>query len=157
MAFTEKDKIAFLRKGKDVELEFASLFKDALSTSQEEDIKDHVDVKISIGVDVKGLKKINRVDESVNENFHWVEIKNVQGKDGWLYGKADFFAFEIKDYWIIVGREDLQKFIADKCKKKTWTNKPDLYTLYRRVGRKDIITMITSYDLCYISTAIIKK
>lgn len=157
MAFTEKEKIVFLRKGKEVENEFSKIFKNAVSTTTEEDIRDHVDIKINVGVDVKGLKKINRNDETSNEHFHWVEIMNVLGLSGWLYGKADFFAFEIKDYWVVVSKEDLQKFTAEKCKEKIWVNKPELYKLYRRSGRKDIITLITSYDLCFIATSMIKK
>lgn len=158
MAFTEKDKIVFLKKGKEAEQEFASLFKNALATSEREDIIDHVDIKISVGVDVKSLKKVKREDQQVNEHYHWIEIKGITGHAGWLYGgTADFFAFELKDYWIVVSKEDLKGLIANRCSDKTWVNKPELYKLYRRVGRKDIITLVTSYDLCYISTCIIKK
>jgi len=157
MAISQAEKMVFLKKGREVEEVFANLFKNAFPTSQDEDINKHVDVLITIGVDVKSLKKINRNDQETNEHIHWVELKNVQGKSGWLYGEADFFAFEIKDYWIVVDRHDLQKFIANKCKDKIRVIKPELYKLYQRKERKDLITLVTSYDLCYISTKIIKK
>lgn len=157
MAITDKEKIVFLKRGKKVEDEFSKLFKEAVPTTKEEDIKGHVDLKITIGVDVKGLKKINRSDQEVNEHIHWVEIKGITGHNGWLYGEADFFAFEIKDYWIVVTKEDLQKFIASKCKDKIRVEKPELYKLYQRKERKDLITLVTSYDLLYICTSQIKK
>ncbi len=157
MAISTNEKLAFLKKGKVIEEQFAKLFNNASESSKDEDINGHVDVKITIGVDVKGLKKINRNDQETNEHIHWVELKNVNGKKGWLYGDADFFAFEIKDYWVVVDKESLQKLIAEKCKAKIRVNKPELYRLYQRKERKDIITLVTSYDLCYICTKQIKK
>lgn len=156
MAITEQEKIAFLKKGKEVEAQFAKLFKDAVPASESEDIYDHIDIKINTNVDVKGLKKRNRSDEEVNEHEHWLEIKNVNGKNGWVYGETHFFAFELKNYFIVVDKEDLQQFIKDNIKKEI-VSKPTLYKLYRRKDRKDLITLVTSYDLCYISTRLIKK
>ena len=150
--------IAFLKKGKEVEGEFAKLFKETIPASESEDINKHVDLYIKVGVDIKGLKKINRTDNQTNEHIHWVELRNVNNKDGWLYGDgADFFAFELEHYWIVVAKEKLQEFIAKKCKDKVRTAKPELYKLYQRTNRKDLITLVTSYDLCYISEKIIKK
>lgn len=158
MTITQGEKLVFLAKGKEVEERFAKLFRDAEATSTEEDMHDHVDLKISIGVDIKGLKKVKRNDQEINEHIHWVELKSVQGKPGWLYAQApDFFVFELKEYWVVVAKEDLQKLIAEKCVEKIKTETPALYKLYQRKGRKDIITMVTSYDLCYVSTSIFKK
>jgi hypothetical protein len=157
MAITEKEKIVFLKRGKKTEEQFASLFKNAIETNKEENTKDHVDLNISVGIDVKGLKKINRSDEETNEHIHWIELFGITGLKGWLYGKAEFFAFELKNYWVVVAKEDLQKFIAEKCKNKIHVDKPELYKLYQRKGRKDLITLVTSYDLLYICTSQIKK
>lgn len=157
MAITQNEKLAFLKKGKEVESQFLKLFNDAYPASEEEDIKGHVDVKIAVGVDVKGLKRVNRSDQETNEHIHWIELKNVNSKKGWLYGDADFFSFEIQNYWIVVDKYDLQKLIAEKCKGKIRVAKPELYKLYQRKDRKDLITLVTSYDLCYISSKIIKK
>ena len=157
MPITENEKMVFLKRGKEVEQEFARLFNDVTETTKLEDIDGHIDMKISVGIDVKGLKKVRRHDSEANENIHWVEIKSVQGKAGWLYGDALFFSFELKDYWIVVSKKDLQEFIAEKCKEKIKTEKPDFYKLYQREGRKDIITLVSSYDLCYISTTMISK
>ena len=157
MPITQNEKLVFLKKGKEKENDFFSLFNNTIEATKDDDINKHVDRFIVVGVDFKGLKKINRNDQETNEHIHWVELKNVFGKPGWLYGEADFFAFELKDYYVVVDKHDLQRFIADRCRNKIKVVKPELYKLYQRKDRKDIITLVTSYDLCYICTKIIKK
>lgn len=150
--FKHEQKQPFLRGGRLVERAFAQLLENPKFSSEEEDQIEHWDVKF----DVKGLKKIKRSSSNVNEHLHWLEIKGITGHDGWCYGEADFFAFELTKYWIIVAKQDLQDFIKENVVKE-FTPQPILYKLYRRQGRQDIITIVTSYDLCYISSAILKK
>ena len=154
--FTNEQKQPFLNKGRLVEQAFAQLLDNPKFASSAEDQLEHWDVKFETKIDVKGLKKIKRSDSEVNENIHWLEIKNVQGKPGWVYGEAEFFVFELQKYWVVVSKQDLQDFIAENIIKE-FTQQPTLYKLYRRQGRLDIITMVTSYDLCFISSAILKK
>ena len=131
----------------------------------EQDINEHWDLKltshddseISIKFDVKAVKKINRNDSQTNENIHWIELFNVLGKMGWLYGDADYFAFETDDYFIVVEKMRLQSLIADKCAEKIKTEKPELYKLYQRNGRKDMITLVKTIDLCFIANLILDK
>jgi len=147
----------FLKNGKAVEQEFAKLFRDTEPSTQEQDINEHWDILIKYKIDVKGLKKVRRNDSEVNENIHWVEALNVNGKLGWLYSDlTDFFAFELKNYWIIVEKQKLQDFIALKVE-KTYVQYPTLYKLYRREGRMDAITLVESFDLVYISECLIPK
>lgn len=153
---SEKEKIVFLKKGKEAEKEFASNFKNAIEATPEEDMKSHVDLKITYRIDIKGLKKKKRSDSTTDETIHWVEILNVKGEHGWLYGEADFFAFELNEYWLIVEKIKLQNFIKSKVIKE-YMPKPELYRLYRREGRKDSITLVSSIDLCYICDKFIKK
>ncbi len=130
------------------------------STSYE-DIHDHIDFKLikTYNVDVKSLKKKNRQEECVQEDEHFVEIKNVQGKTGWAYSIAtDFFAFETFDYWIFVHKDKLQALIKEKVEKTFVHNVSEcLYKLYQRQGRKDIITKVKTLDLMAIADEIIKK
>jgi len=148
--------MSFLKKGKQTEKKFAEMFEDYKFSTKQEDIKEHWDIEIKSKVDVKGMKKIRRSDEFPNQNYHWIEIKNVNGEHGWSYGKADFFAFEIEKYWIVVSKEDLQELIKDMVVKEM-VESPSLYKLYQRKGRKDIMTLVTSYDLCAVATTILKK
>jgi hypothetical protein len=100
-------------------------------------------------VDVKALKKISRFDKEVNPEIIWVEFKNVRGNDGWLYGKADFIAFELVDKFIVVQTTELAKLsekIVDKNKRVSKA-KDALYSVYTRRGQKDEISIIKLQDV----------
>lgn len=140
--------------GKRKEFEFSKFFKKVIEATEDQDIHEHWD--FCVKYDVKMIKRKKRHEEH-DENIHWVEIKNVNGNRGWLYGDSDYFSFEIIDYWIVVKKEDLIEFISEKCASKEWSNKPSLYKLYQRNGRKDIITMVKTIDLMYISSYVLKK
>ena len=137
--------------------EFAKLFTGVSRSTEDQDIYEHWDLSIKAKIDVKSLKKQSREDIRYDENFHWIELINVNGKRSWLYGDADYFAFETKDYWIVVEKMRLQKFIEDKCKGKVLGGVKDPYELYQRKNRKDIIVKVKTLDLFYIAKQIIKK
>jgi hypothetical protein len=143
--------------GKLKESEFAKLFTNVTPSSREDDMYLHFDLTISAKIDVKSMKKGARYDPRYNENFHWVELKNVRGETSWLFGEADYFAFETEDYWIIVEKEKLQHFIDEKIKDKKIGSNKDPYELYRRTNRKDVITRVKTIDLIYLSLTLIKK
>lgn len=150
------------KQGKVVENIFANLFDTYEWATQEEDINQHWDIKIYeddqwIKYDVKGLKRVSRKDKSLNENIHWIELKNVLGNLGWLYGQADKFAFELEDYFLIVSKQPLQELIAKKCKDKKFCSQPTLYQLYSRQNREDIITLVKTMDLIFIGDFLIDK
>lgn len=143
--------------GKLTEAEFANLFTNVTPSTKEQDMYEHWDLKLTTKIDVKAIKKENRYDTVYNENFHWVEIKNVHGKLSWLYGEADFFAFETEDYWILVDKLKLQEFMKIKMTGKKVGKVKDPYELYQRDGRKDVIVKVKTIDLIYLSTKQIKK
>jgi hypothetical protein len=148
------------KKFQAVERKFAGaldMFDKISFASSSEDIYQHWDVKIDIKVDVKAMKKLNRADDKPNESIHYVEIKNVHGNKGWLYGDADYFAFETEDYYVMVSKLRLQEMIAEKCKEKIKCDKPELYKLYSREGRSDMMTLVKTIDLVFISDKMIKK
>ncbi len=160
---------SFLEKGHKTEKSFGGKFSNVEYSTTKEDIENHWDLMILSDeclylkdkkVDVKGLKKINRFDEHPNENFHYVEVCSVRGgkKSGWLYGKADYFAFELNDYWLVVDKLKLQKLIEELVgNNKEIYERPMLDRFYRRKGRKDLIVMISSHHLSYIAEEILKK
>lgn len=90
----------------------------ARRTSPEEDCLDHIDYWVktkdpqgvihSMSVDVKGLK--HNGGERQNGDFTediWVEFKS-KNHDGWLYGKADWVAFQQPDNsFLMVFRKQL--------------------------------------------------
>lgn len=126
-------------------------------STKEQDIHEHWDVSITMQIDVKAMKKKHRGDETTNENIHYVELKNVLGNPGWLYGEAHYFAFEIEEYWILVDKIRLQEFIKVKCASKEWSDIPDFYKLTQRKTRQDIFTLVKTIDLMFICDKIIKK
>lgn len=143
------------------EKEFADLFPRSILVypSREQDMFEHWDICIDgVKYDVKAMKKISRGDDLPTNIFNFLEIKNVRGNKGWVYGDADAFAFETHNKWIIVLKEDLQNLIKTKVK-KVWVNKSSdcLYKLYRRSGRKDCITMVHNMDLVEVSHTLISK
>jgi hypothetical protein len=148
--------MGFLSKGKKVEQNFAKLFKNVDFSSTSQDIKEHWDLAVNFKIDVKGLKKRLRSADCVDETIHWIEIKNVNGDKGWLYGEADYFAFELHDYWVIVDKLLLQEYIAENTVKE-YSKFPMMNKLYKRNDRKDILTIVSTFDLIYISTTLIKK
>ena len=148
--------MGFLSKGKETEKAFSKILSNVKFSSETEDITEHWDLSTNLKIDVKGLKKRNRSDDSVDERIHWVEIKNVNGNVGWLYGDADYFAFELHNYWIIVDKIDLQDLVKSQVKKE-YAKIPMLNKLYSREGRKDVMTLISTFDLINIATAYIKK
>jgi hypothetical protein len=114
--------------------------------SRKEDIYDHIDVWVmkpngkEYGVDVKGGNHPNTI---------WVEFKNVRGNDGWLYGKADYIAFDMPEEggFSVVPREGLLKY-AEENVEKTFVGKDNAYKkLYQRKDRKDVITKLHLSDI----------
>lgn len=111
-------------------------------------------------VDVKARKKSSRTDCKVSDELVWIEFKNVSGNKGWLYGAADYIAFERENDFVIVSRKNLvtlcERLVNNNL--KTSTSKDALYKMYSRAGRKDEISMIKMQDILNnIKTTIWKK
>lgn len=156
--------MSFFSEGIEVEKTFSKLLTNVKFSNPQQDIDEHWDIEADYNderkkFDIKGIKKQSREDLFYDENFHWIELSSVNGgkRSGSLYGKADYFVFEIIDYWIIVEKLKLQKFIEEKCKGQKIQDKKNPYCLYRRKGRKDIIVKVKTLDLFYINDKIIKK
>lgn len=145
-----------LKVGRIKEANFKNLFKNTSWATKDQDVFDHWDFQVNFKVDVKGLKKLKRSDENTNENIHWIELINVLGNKGWLYGEADFFAFETNKYWVVVEKYKLQDWIAKNVSKELM-QAPTLYKLYNRKGSKDIITLVSTHDLYFLSEEVLEK
>lgn len=123
--------------------------------TKSEDIKDHVDIwwnspkKGRIGIDVKDVKKNNRNDENCDDTIHWLELTNVKGEKGWIYGKADYIAFRTFSKIIFVERKKLIPFALECIKNKETVNynPEECYVPYRRKNRLDLIVKVKTSDL----------
>lgn len=115
---------------------------------------DHIDFScdLKMTVDVKSIKDPRSI---------WVEIKNIKGYDGWLYGKATHIAFERHDHFKIVRRLDLVELVDKLVDKTTMVESPMdcLYKIYQRkkYDREDILTKILPSDLDKIPNIVVGK
>ena len=124
------------------------------ASSSEENIHDHWDYLIekealSYKVEVKSKKRIQRGEDRSQHDFVWVELQNVRGETGWLFGKADLIAFEKEKTFLIVKKPDLLKTVNKKVNlvEKVKSPKDALYKIYKREGRKDKLTLLPMKDI----------
>ena len=124
-------------------------------STEEEDKYDHIDFwwespkKGIIGIDVKGLKKSKRHDKEYDDTINWLELRNVYGKPGWVYGKSEYVAFRTKKDILFVKTVKLRDF-AEKMtegKEVVHYNPRDFYVPYQRSHRSDLIIKVPTIDL----------
>ena len=128
-----------------------------------QDRYEHWDVKLikdgkEALIDVKGFKKSHK------DGFTWIEFQTVDGRDGWINGKAHAIAFEKEDRFDLIHRLNLKEFIEKKIVNPTGYVylKPDnlgeiAYHRYKRMGRQDIIVVVPFIDIDnFIMTTIFK-
>jgi hypothetical protein len=144
--------------GKSGEQRFASILTSPVFATKEQDINEHWDVMDADGnrYDVKIMKRYRRSDPAPTDRLHYVELRNVLGKNGWLYGQADFIVFETRQWWLVVKRNDLVKFIEGAVWGET-TETPQPYKLYQREGRQDLMTIVPTVDLLSLATKVVNK
>jgi len=154
-------------EGKKVEDYFIELAKrdgyKCVRPNRYQDRYEHWDVKLikdrkSALVDVKGYK------ESHKDGFTWIEFESVDGKDGWICGKAHAIAFEREDRFDLIHRLNIKEFIENKIINPTgyvYVKPDDLgeiaYHRYKRMGRQDMIVVVPFADIDqFIMTTIFK-
>ncbi len=124
------------------------------ASTREQNIEEHWDYLIEkddqqFKVEVKAEKRIQRKDDDSQAHFTWVELRNVRGKVGWLFGKADLIAFEKEKTFFFVKRLDLLALVNQKVNlvAKVKSAKDALYKIYTREGRKDKLTLLPTSDI----------
>jgi len=146
------------------------IFKKA---SREEDMYDHVDCHVLVRdmgrivrtwkIDLKGRKYNCRANEGNPQHLcQYVEFLNVRGDKGWLFGEADYIVVEGEGKFHFIEREVLIAYcesifhvslnqslvdIEKDLSKHSWTNRPELHKLYRRLDRKDLVTLISMENI----------
>lgn len=125
--------------------------------TKKEDILEHWDILYGTKkYDIKAPKRINR-HNNYSMQFTWVEFQNVNGANGWIYGKADYIAFDFLNRWVIVSRIELKNMILSKIKVRKImlkTQNVEPYIPYRRKNRRDIIILVPVKDIEQISEVI---
>lgn len=117
---------------------------DIKKTTKEQDMG-HVDFVVEgKTVDVKGLKDTHK------EGKILLEIKNVQGKDGWCSKSGpEWIALDFGAFFFHVKNSDLIKLIKKKCDLTQEVSKISdaLYKSYSRRDRKDLMTVVSLTDV----------
>jgi hypothetical protein len=124
------------------------------AATKDQNIEEHWDFLIekddhACKVEVKSEKRIERDDAKSQTDFIWVELRNVRGKVGWLFGSADWIAFEKQNAFVFVKRLDLLKVVNQKVDlvAKVKSPKEALHKIYTRSGRKDKLTLLPVHDI----------
>ena len=128
-----------------------------IETSASSNIHDHIDFILSrddtpdkITVDVKARKKSSRSSNDYDDEHWWIEFHNVQGKLGWLYGKADKIAFERAHDFVLVDRESLKNYCETTVVPVFVPSTHDaVYKCFQRNGRKDVISRVPVEDILH--------
>ena len=153
--FDKKDSLELGEKAEKLFAETAQKLGWQVSpSSRDENISEHWDFQIAKGgesfkVEVKSSKRIHRNDSEAQAEFIWVELRNVRGEVGWLFGKADLIAFEKQTAFIFVKRLGLLAVVNKKVNlvAKVKQANDALYKIYTRDGRKDKLTLLPASDV----------
>ena len=100
-------------------------------------------------VEVKALKRQSRGDDALNQNWVWIEFRNVRGEAGWLFGKSNWIAFETEISFVIVDRHDLYQLVRRVVDRETSVNsaRDAKYKTYTRAVRPDQIAQVQLSDI----------
>lgn len=102
------------------------------TTTLREDVRDHVDVEVSVvehpdddesfsrhvcKVDVKAPKRASRSGD-FTDDVMWVELRTRNGRPGWVYGKADLVAQEVhRKGFVMMSRDALRRYAESQLAK----------------------------------------
>lgn len=150
--------------GKNAEQSFVDCFTSnghtCVKSTRYQDMREHWDFLVDgqYKIEVKARKKARRHDSSPNDEWIYVEFRNVIGKEGWLYGKADYFAFERPDGFLIVPRTVLVECAEDLIDNE-WADRPTPYKSYRRRDRlyERVGVLLISDVLALPNRLVVKK
>jgi hypothetical protein len=122
------------------------------STTQQNMIE-HFDYIIAkddrvLKIEVKAEKRISSRDENTQSEWVWIEFQAVNGSPGWLYGNADYIAFQRDGVFHFANREKLVE-VAEKLTKMEYVSRSvdAKYRYYRRFKRNDLLTLIQFSDI----------
>ena len=138
------------KMGMDAEKLFENILKKLnikyTNATEEEEKIEHWDFrvnkssKINSGrYEIKSAKAKARGLEK-DYNIIYIEFKSVGGNKGWIFGDADYIAFEEPDGFIIFSRKKLLKYISVLFEFMSYSNKSgQIGTFYSRKNRNDLV------------------
>jgi hypothetical protein len=146
-----------IARGANAEIRFKGMCNDRMlyvskSTSYEDRIK-HFDYHVRLlngdnkRVEVKSMKSRRRGDKP-DPTVIFVELNNIVGCHGWVYGASDIVAFEQPDGFLMVDTVELRTFteyMRGICARVEYSGVH--HTLYGRWDRKDLVLVLCRADV----------
>ena len=121
--------------------------------TRRENMVDHFDFHLKVEddafctVEVKAMKSRRR-SEPVDPSIIYLETRRVGGGVGWLYGKADYIAFEQPNGFLFVERLALASFVQRRRPSMLLANRSGIAnTLYSLPGRGDEVAIFNLSDI----------
>lgn len=119
------------------------------SATRYENIKKHFDFILYeqllskyIKVEVKSMKARHR-GEAPDPSIIYIEIFNIDGYPGWVYGESDYIAFQRPDGFLLVQTKSLINIVNYYYHHLPYVTKSGIeYTLYGRNNRKDLVLIL---------------
>ena len=117
------------------------------------------DEPLTLKVDVKSRKRTSRKDKKFNDDWIWLEFRNVQGKNGWMKGESTHIAFEREKEFVLVPRLELYKWAKQEIIKRygngdnmsircvAKNSRDSKYKCYTRYGRQDLLTQVNYKEM----------
>lgn len=152
-------------EGLSVEQEFANtLHKRKLFTrpATTEEQFQHIDIfwmkdGKQYSADIKSMKRRTRGGE-FDPSIIWIEFSNVQGKPGWVYGKAQMIVFEQLTQYLIMDRWDVLNCAMEHIDMDLFADTPTVNESYRRSSRpKEHCGLMFTKDLIKYPYQTLKK
>ena len=98
-------------------------------------------------VEVKAIKSRRR-GETPDPSVIFVELKNVSGGPGWVYGKSDIVAFEQPSGFLMVQTRALKHLAESMVSTCKHANRSGIHhTLYKRRERDDLMLVLSRDDV----------
>ncbi len=128
-----------------------------VKASKRENRIDHLDFHVHllngrwVTVDVKAIKSRRR-GQPPDPSVIYVELRGVTGEAGWIYGKADYIAFEQVNGFFMVPRQRLlerTEELLPSCERSVVSGVA--MTIYGRRERKDEIMVLNAEHIQGIS------
>ena len=111
---------------------------DNLKKNGKNETKDNINLKKG-KYEIKSAKAKSRGMEK-DYNIIYIEFKSVGGNKGWIFGDADYIAFEVPEGFLIFPRIKLLKYISCMYEFLSHSDKSgNIGTLYSRSNRKDLV------------------
>lgn len=117
------------------------------SASRFENTKKHYDFVVKMDnsfhrVEVKSMKARQR-GQAPDSSVIYLELFNIDGGPGWIYGDADYIAFEHSKGFMLYKRSDLLAVVNYWKDRLPFVSKSGIdFTLYGRQNRKDLVLVL---------------